>query len=910
METFLREVLDSITDTYADISEITFILPSKRAGGFLLQEMRNTLGTTHFAPRICSIETFIEELSNLKIIDSTELLFKSYEAYMATEGIAEKEDFETFATWATTLINDFNEIDRYLVEPDPFFGYLASIKTLERWGVQEQPTQLVTNYLQFWNSLPVFYENLQSLLLHEQIGYQGMVYREAAANIAHYINSKKNQVHVFIGFNALNTAEQHIIQELLETGNTTIYWDTDRTFFDDPKHSASHFIRKYIQEWKYFKDKSPKFISQNYERPKQFQFVEVQKNIGQAKYVGELLETLPDHEISKTAIVLGDESLLVPLLYSLPENVQKINLTMGVSIQHFPAVVFFEKLFTMHQRDVELLYYKDIFSILNHPIGKQLVPNAEGIVRKLAEENITHISCKELMALSESVENDAFGLLFNNWQNSGQKAISASIEIIANLHLKYKSATVERTVLHQLHTVFNQMDALNQKYPHIKSVKTVLALFSELTATTALDFEGDAYSGLQLMGVLETRVLDFENVIITSVNEGIFPSGKSNTSFITYDLKQQFNLPLFTEKDAIYTYHFYRLLHRAKNVVLLYNNHSDGLNTGEKSRFIRQLEIESLPGHTIEKKVLSPKTQLRPKSLGTIQKTEAIMARLREIAESGFSPSALTTYIRNPLEFYFQKILKLNQFEEVEETIAANTLGTIVHDTLEVLYRPLEGQMLTQQDLTAMKERVHDEVKSQFKDTFKGGTFSRGKNLIVFEVAKRYIDNFIKSEIAELQAGNIIKIIKIEADLSLQIPLETLDFPVKIHGKVDRVDEYNGQLRIMDYKTGMVKQSDVEIMDWTELNADYKFSKAFQVLTYALMMNRDIPIQQAEAGIISFKNLGAGFLKFGVKDKPGSRNKQQLITAEILDTFTEELKKLILEICDPAIPFTEKEIEQ
>lgn len=908
MVTFLREVLDKMYETNADLSEITFILPSKRAGGFLLHEMRNTFGTTHFAPRICSIEAFVEELSNLKIIDSAELLFKSYEAYLGTEGISEKEDFESYATWANTLLNDFNEMDRYLVEPAPFFGYLSSIKTLERWGVKDQATELVNNYLQFWNSLPAFYEKLQSLLLDAQIGYQGMVYREAADNLEHYINSNKYQKHVFIGFNALNTAEQHIIQGLLETGNAIIYWDTDRVFFEDPKHSASHFIRKYIREWTYFQDKKPMFITQNFEEPKQFKFIEVKKNIGQAKYVGELLETLTDDEISKTAIVLGDESLLVPLLYSLPENVKKLNLTMGVSLKHFPAVVFFEKLFAIHQRNAEILYYKDIFSILNHPIGKELVPNAEGIVQKLTEGNITHISSKDLMVHSETAENSAFALLFNNWQNSGQRAISASLEIIERLQPKFKSASLDRAVLHQLHTVFSQINALNQKYPHIKCVKTVLALFTELIATTAIDFEGDAYNGLQVMGVLETRVLDFENVIITSVNEGVFPSGKSNASFITYDLKQQFNLPLYTEKDAIYTYHFYRLLHRAKNVTLLYNNYSEGINTGEKSRFIRQLEIDNLPGHTIEKKILAPGTPLRQHSLKAIKKNEAIMARLREIAERGFSPSALTSYIRNPLEFYFQKILRLSEFEEVEETVAANTLGTIVHDTLEVLYGPLEGQTLTVQILTEMQKRVHDEVRVQFTKSFKGGTFSRGKNLIVFEVAKRYISNFITNEIAEVEAGNTIKILKIETDLSLQIPIEALNFPVRIHGKVDRVDEYNGQLRIIDYKTGLVKQGDVEILDWNELNTDYKYSKAFQVLAYALMMNREIPIHQAEAGIISFKNLGSGFMKFGTKTSAYSKRDQQ-ITADTLQAFTIELKKLIMEICDPNIPFTEKEIE-
>ncbi len=908
MVTFLQETLADIKKNHSDISEITFILPSKRAGGFLMNELKKRTSKTQFAPQILSIEEFVEELSNLSLIDNTELLFKSYEAYINTTSISEKEDFETYSNWATTLLNDFNEIDRYLVEPKPFFSYLASIKTLERWGVKEEKTELINNYLQFWESLPLLYENIQSLLLNENIGYQGMIYREAVSNLEYYINADREKKHIFVGFNALNTAEQHIIQELLETGNTAVYWDADNHLFRDEKHSASYFIRKHIAEWNYFKSKEPKFIAENFKKPKHFQFIEVQKNVGQAKYVGELLSKLSEEEINKTSIVLGDENLLIPLLYSLPSNVKNVNITMGVSLKNFPAVVFFELLFAIYMRKTETLYYKDILSVLNHPLMIGIVPEANAIANSLTRENITHIAPEKLFQLSENEENQTLKLLFGDWKDDGKKAVNIALKILSELQKTHTNHSIETVVLHQLTTIFSKIEALAQKYTYLKSIKTTLSLFSELASTTSLDFEGDAYSGLQIMGVLETRVLDFENVIITSVNEGIFPSGKSNSSFITYDLKQQFKLPLYTEKDAIYTYHFYRLLHRAKNITLLYNNHSEGINTGEKSRFIRQLEIEKHENHTIEKRILSPKVQIKSRQLREINKTEAIIQRIHEIAEKGFSPSALTSYIRNPLDFYFQKILKLNEFEEVEETVAANTLGTIVHDTLEVFYKPLEGVFLSAEKLFSMKEDIHEEVTLQFKKTFKGGTFSKGKNLIIFEVAKRYISNFIDREISDIEVGNKIEILKIETDLTLEIPIQDLNFPVKIHGKVDRVDKYNGQLRIIDYKTGLVNQGDVELIDWEALSQDYKFSKAFQILTYALMMNKEVPINNAEAGIISFKNLGSGFLKFGVKEKSGSRNKSQIITTETLENFTIELKKLILEICNPQIPFTEKEI--
>jgi ATP-dependent exoDNAse (exonuclease V) beta subunit len=373
-------------------------------------------------------------------------------------------------------------------------------------------------------------------------------------------------------------------------------------------------------------------------------------------------------------------------------------------------------------------------------------------------------------------------------------------------------------------------------------------------------------------------------------------------------LKQQFGLPRFTEKDAIYTYHFYHLLHRSQNITLLYNNQSDGINPGERSRFLLQLEIERQTNHSIEKIVLGQSLNIQSKEPKKIVKTEEVCERLQEIASKGFSPSALTTYIRNPLDFYFQKILKISEFEEVEETVAANTLGTIVHDTLEVFYKPYEGEWLSFDILMSMKKQIDKEVSKQFASTFKGGNFHKGKNLIIFEVAKRYISNFIDHEISEIKAGNKIKIIQIETKLDVQLPMPELNFPVKIGGKVDRVDEYNGQLRIIDYKTGKVEQRDLEIVDWEEITMDFKYSKVLQVLAYATMINKEIPIVKAEAGIISFKNLSHGFLKFATKPAPRSSKKDYNIDSNTLDLYRTELKKLILEICDPTIPFIEKEV--
>ena len=606
-------------------------------------------------------------------------------------------------------------------------------------------------------------------------------------------------------------------------------------------------------------------ISNYFQKEKDIHFVEVQKNIGQAKYVGELLATYSKEKLNSTAIVLADENLLIPVLHSLPDNLDSVNVTMGTVLKNFPATLFFELALSLHSVSSEAasekfktIYYKDVLSLINHPLGNSLLTNASVIASKINIENKTHLTIDDILQFSHKEDTNIVSLLFQDWNNNSKIAIGNCLEILNELKNKFQENPVERVVLYQLYQVFSKIDALNDSYSHLDSVKTVQGLFTELIATTSLDFEGDAYEGLQIMGVLETRVLDFETIIVTSVNEGVLPTGKSNASFITYDLKKEFNLPLYTEKDAIYTYHFYHMLQRAKDVTLLYNNHSEGINTGEKSRFLLQLEIEKQANHTLSKTILSPKITPSVQKLKTIEKTDAVMQRLQEIAAKGFSPSALTSYIRNPIDFYFQKILRLNETEEVEETVAANTLGTIVHDTLEEFYKPLQGTLLTSEILKSLKLKTEEEVTTQFKKTFKGGTFNKGKNLIIFEVAKRYIENFINQEISEIEAGNEIKIISIENNLEVEVAVSELSFPVKIKGKVDRVDEYNGQLRIVDYKTGKVAQGDVEIVDWEEITLDYKYSKAFQVLAYALMMNKVLLIMRKQV-LLRLKTSAADF---------------------------------------------------
>lgn len=909
MLTFLEETIQKLTNQYEDISSLKIIVPSKRASGFLRNYLRKKYEKTSFAPTILSIEEFIQEVSQLTIIDSTELIFKSYEAYLQTTSFSEKEDFESYTSWASTLLDDFNEVDRYLLDPKQFFSYLGSIKTLEKWNVKDEQTQLIKNYLSFWDSLHDFYTTLIETLEKENIGYQGLVYRKASEKIDAYIQEQQKTPHVFIGFNALNNAEQHIIQKILEPKISTIFWDADAHFHEDTKHSASLFLRRYLKEWKYFQQIKPQFIASNYNQEKNFQVIEVQKDIGQAKYVGEVLSGYTAEKLANTAVVLADEKLLIPILHSLPPNVESINITMGISLKTFPITTFFELLLTQHTRSNNLIYYKDLFSLLYHSTASLLVSDSKKIISEINKTNTTHLSEEYLFEIAGTNDLEIIRLLFGNWGDKSDLALENCLHLIELLKGATAITSVEKAALYRLLEIFERISALNKTYTHLKSIGTIQNLFSELIASTTLDFKGDAYEGLQIMGILETRVLDFSNIIMTSVNEGVLPTGKSNTSFITYDLKQAFKLPLYTEKDAIYTYHFYRLLHRAKDIILLYNSHSEGLHTGEKSRFLLQLELEKHPNHTLQKKIITPTISITPHTIKTIIKTEAVGKRLQEIAGRKFSPSALTTYIRNPMDFYLQKILGVQEADLVEETVAANTLGTIVHESLEAIYTPFLGKILSEKELKAQMEHIDTIVLKQYRDHFNSTGAIKGKNLLIFEVAKRYVHNFLSFEISCVQKGDQIKILQLEKQMVVPIAIPSLDFQVNLGGNVDRVDKCNGVLRIIDYKTGLVNQGDLELVDWQAVTMDYKYSKAFQVLAYATMMEHTFKDSYCEAGVISFKNLSSGFLKFGTKEAPRARNKDQRITSETIERFKTHLKEIIIEICDLSIPFSEKEID-
>ena len=921
-DTFLNKIAkELIKDFGNDLYKATIVLPNNRAKVFLLNAIKSNVSNSTFSPKIISIEHFIEEVAQLRKLDSINLLFEFYKVYKDVTNKDEQKPLSEISGWVKTLINDFNDIDKYLVNANSIFNYLKEIEALKRWNLSEsEKTEIVEKQLDFWNKLPQYYLGFQNHLISQSKGYQGLIYRKAKENIISFAQHTSS-FYYFVGFNALSKSEEFIFQELLNQNKAKVFWDIDQYFLENKHHDGGHFLRGIKSRWKYYQKQPFSFIHKEYQSKKDIHIISTAKTVGQAKIVGNIINEIlqNNNHLNSTAIILPDENLLLPILYSLPKNVNEANITMGFSAKSNPVQQFISKLFKLHINAINrnkkkyTFYYKDVLDILQNPLVKNYI-NLEGITNIINLNNITFFSDETLFKLKDDVcinqDEVFFELLFNPWQEKSViEIVDTLIEILVILNDFYaKDAQNYKLNIVFIYAVYKNINLLKTyiiAQEEINSIEILFNLFNELADLAEISFEGEPLKGLQIMGVLESRALDFENVIITSLNEGKFPLGKTPNSIIPYDVKFEEKLPTFKEKDAIFSYHFYHLLFRAKNVWLLYNNDAEGLDPGEMSRFLLQLQIEKQPSHNITHTFYNALTPDAKLGITKINKTNTIMLRLQEICKA-LSPSAIINYLRNPIEFYYQRVLRINEVDEVEENIAVNTLGTIVHNTLENLYKPYLGKPLKEEYINSMMQLSLDEVKKQFKNVYKQGNIKIGKNLLAFEVAKRNIINFLNKEKDAILNGEVIEILYLEEKFSYTLEDTRLPFKVTISGKIDRIEKRNGIYRIIDYKTGKVESNQLQIDNFDNLFLSYEKEKIIQLMCYILMISQNLPIEKnkLQTGMISFKNLSLGFIPF-IYDY--NNDKQSFINDSMLKEFKEKLVLFLIDFLAIDKPFKEND---
>ncbi len=914
-QSFIDQVLSEVWDGEQNLENTIFVLPSRRAGTYLRNSISRKARGNIFAPRIYSIEQFIEQMSGLSYATLPEQLFSLYKAHLKISK-ADKESFYEFNKWARVLLADFDEIDRYLIPHSKIFSYLAAITEVNHWYVRKDKTPLITDYIKFWERLEPLYQTYAGLLLEKNRGHQGLVYRKAYERLDHYLDSSSLIRHVFLGFNALNEAESRIIQKILQQTSASIFWDLDHYFLDEPYHDAGFFIRNHQKNWKYFQNNNIRGLSNSFLSPKNIEIIGVPKNVSQVKYIGQILGGILKKSVEpldKTALVLADESLLNPLLNSLPTQLDRANITMGYPLKNSAMAAVFDRFFDLFlQPNKRGWYYKNIIGFLSLPYIRMLFRDSEreGFSRMRAEVrkmNVIYISDQFL----EAYLPEMYQILFKSANLQVGEFLKGCFYIIEGLKRELEKQNPRGLEVEQLfgfYSIFKQLDEMHQEFPYIDDIRALQGLYYELIAQQTIDFEGEPLEGLQIMGMLESRVLDFETVIISSVNEGILPAGKQGNSIIPYDVKKEFGLPTYKEKDAVYTYHFYRLLQRAKKIYILYNTEPDVLLGGEKSRLIHQLLTDGNTAPFVKDRLATMELPVSLPSSNEFPKDEELMRAIEELAGRGFSPTSLTRYIRNPHEFYKRALLKIKEPTAVDETIAPNTFGTIIHNSLETLMKPYVGHILDPMRLRSTLPDIRSVVLSHFTEFYSESSINHGKNLIVFQVLVRTIENFIRYEM-DFCARKKIKLLEVEKRLKIPLEIPGIPFTVFLKGTLDRIDEVDGQLRIIDYKTGRVKLTDMSLGTWEDLLDDTRYMKVFQVLSYAYMYTKAQKNTVLDGGVISLKNLSQGYLDFALLEKKGSRKRYPGIGKDRLQSFEKQLFRLIREICDPSKPFIEK-VEQ
>lgn len=912
---FLETVAAHIKQNHAaQLSSLCVVLPNKRGGLYLKKHLSHLLEKPSWIPDIISTEELITRLSGLSTASDLTLTFYLYDAYVSVT--ADKAaGFEQFLRWAPQVLQDFNEIDRYLVNHETVFTNLREIKEIESWSLsQEKLSRAQENYLAFMQRLGQVYALLKEKCLAENTGWQGLAYRRAYENVLKGKTLPYKKI-LLCGFNALNLAEEKIIKQLLENRQAEILWDADSYYLDDDAQEAGTFLRRYIP---YFKSES--YISHSLSGDeKKITVTGVAGRMAQVAAATQSLNGLLKNnaDLQRTAIVLSDESLLIPLLSVLPEEVQSVNITLEYPTHITPLFALYEQLLNMRinkkENKEDAFYFKDVLGVLYNPVIASLFSKElHAVTRRINKGNIIYLRSGFLQSLFA----DEFSLL-NELFSPQATALefiaslcSFNRQIIETLRAKrQKSLESETAILFQ--KSLNVLRQSLEAYPET-TFRALRSLLNQTLAQSGIPFYGEPLSGLQVMGVLETRTLDFDNVIMLSVNEGVLPSGRSDASFIPDDLKRFLQMPLHGEKDAIYAYHFYRLLQRSKNISLIYNTETDTFGKGEKSRFITQLlsEIRQKNRHiSITADVVS--IPVSPAAGGfkpLVTKTDAVLAGLLEKASSqkGLSPTALNTYKECALKFYYRFIANIREPEEVDEGMEAAAVGDIIHKALEKLYKPFTGKPLVQADIEVMKNTYASVAEEVFAAEYAEAINDNGKRAIALHVIKKYIHNLLLAEkqfIEELAARReTVTIKKLEETLfaTLTIHANGMDTPVTLSGTIDRVDETPSAFRIIDYKSSVKKGYDkFDLAHIEDTFTDVAYNKVLQLLTYAWLAwkNGLAPAEKIKPFILPFR---AEEKLYGI-----TFNKQPLaLSDEFMMEFEKRLARFIASMFDASADFS------
>ena len=894
MPTFLAQVADHILQSEVYLGDCVIVIPNQRAKRFLNKELEKRINSASLLPEIFSIEEWIQSVTKYTDIDSISLFFDFYE--VVQEKRKKKESFAQFLKWAPSILQDFNDLDLSLVSKSSFFSYLSEVKKIEEWTENQAPTAFMNNFVHFWSELEGFYDGLKQKLLKKNQLYQGLNFRIAAEKINEY---SPNETLFFVGLNALSKAEETIISHCVEKLNAKFLWTADQLYLQK-HHQAGRFIRKYNDK---YQSKKFNHISNNFEEKKDIHILGASRLVGQAMLAGQVIKESDTLEIERTAIVLADEGLLIPVLHALPKNVEAVNVTMGYPIANESWVLFFQSWIKVvrdsdrEKRTSPVFYLNSILTLFQFSSFLSFC-RAFGFEKKVTifrnkykQNHQIRISNAEL--ISELPE--LYGLFSEKNRNPNDLIAQALSSINQALDKPKKFTKLENQTALKLKNIFTKLKfyATNKSYLDLDDL---LVLFRNLINNERINFFGEPISGLQIMGLLETRLLSYDTVILLSANEGILPNQSNTLSFIPFGIRRVFGLPTHQDRDSLFAYQFYELIARAKQSYIIYNTESKRMGSSEKSRFIVQLEKE-LKNEQVVCSMVYPKIFLDDLSKIKKEKSQAIIKEIHSYLEKGISPSSLNLYIRNPIDFYNKKILKIPEQTVKEEGIPMNVFGIVLHKTLEELYTPFIDQTLTGAQLKEIRKKHKSILNFHFKKEYDQGEIQKGKNHLLYHAAESYLHHFFDYEQKMIKNHRVI-ICELEQKISRDLELKSIEKTVRLYGEIDRIDEIDGTTRLVDYKSGSGQ--------WTlnlkkghfpkDLSELISYDKIIQLLFYSYLYLKNHSIHSVTSGIIPLPKIKKGFMPFSIQG-----NEQ--IDVSCFDLFEGLIEQFSSELLNSAIPF-------
>lgn len=917
MDTFLKQIAQRIVDEHPkDTDEVLVVFNNNRSKRFFAKQF-TTLGRASFLPQVMAIDDFIAQLSGLEIVPNEFLLFELYNIHVQLGGEERKyKSFEDFISFGDLMLRDFSEIDQYLVDARQIFDNLHSLKAIGEWDIEGGgETDFQRKYLEFYHSLYDYYVRLHERLLSQGKAYSGMAYRYVAEHIGvqgvQGVQDKCAAIY-FVGFNALSKCEETIIGEYVRRGVGHLLCDND-VYFLEPHQEAGYFLNKHMGDFPEIRPTGPSRFGIGADEKEIF-IVDCPENIMQCKYTGQLLSAHPEwldpKEAESTAIVLADESLLVPTLNALPDTTDEVdytvNITMGYAYSNSMVHALIERLFALyHQHDSRGYYHSTLTELFSDRfVGNLLKAGSlrHSVEQLMRDGNLIRCSATDIETLLRNAgaeEPTKLSYLFPDHKPLPGECLELFKHLAADLvssDLLEKNPK-EKQAVGSLAEVLENLTLLMDTYPFVDSTETLEKIYTRIAQRHAISLRGEPLQGLQILGMLETRNLDFKRVILLSANEGILPSGRGDNTLIPNELKVYFGLPTYVEKDSVYSHHFYRLLQRAEKVYLLYSSENDGMGKGEASRFILQVESELAPRFGIKVTHVAVKSDAtltagRPQSEAV--KSEAVMQRLREMGQSGLSPTGFVDYMECPLKYYYSRVLAIDEQKEIDEDLDASQLGDCVHKVLENILKPHCGVPLKAEVLKEALDQLPTYMEQAFKELYSGGRNTEGRNRFLYSVAEAQLSHILKNEIAHLEGGERLTINAVEETIH--------DYPllegVNLKGKIDRVDTLDGSLRIIDYKTGKLEKKDITYHDGDEQMP----GKWLQLMWYALLYARKLPATHSplptlRVGIYPLRNLRSDV-------KLATWNDSEEIKGEQLDNFESLLREKAEELMNPAIAFT------